>query len=285
MNRTTPDRDPTVIDLTRRTALASRDNLRGQFPIERLAPALYFTADMDGDEVLVGDRYGAAASLLHNQIEALAGAQLVRRTDCDSDGVLVLGFSADTAAGVLERLDRLEATIGEGNVAQPTPPGRSAVLLGQAQQDAAQRVFEDYDFGPSERIEASTGWEYTVATGHWTRNVYLATIGTSPVRPSRKVTMNVRFAPGTAQVIKGCAIGDDGAVVGGRPFHASVLAIAPQGTQIDLGERCGAAHDQSTAEAIAVDALWEPRLQTTGHRCEVRVRFLDVDDDATEPRT
>ncbi|MCK6434350.1 MAG: hypothetical protein L6Q68_15150 [Aquabacterium sp.] len=285
MNRTTPDRDPAVMDLTRRTALASRDNLRGQFPIERMAPALYFTADLDGDEALVSDRYGAAASPLHDQIEALAGAQLVRRTDCDSDGVLVLGFSADTAAGVLERLDWLDATSGEGSVAQPTPPGRSAVLLEQAQRDAAQRVFEDYDFGPSERIEASTGWEHTVATGHWTRNVYLATIGTSPVRPSRKVTMNVRFAPGTALVIEGCAIGADGAVVGGRPFHASVLAIAPQGTQIDLGERCGTAHDHSTAEAIAVDALWEPRLQTTGHRCEVRVRFLDVDDDATEPRT
>lgn len=152
MNRTTPDRDPAVMDLTRRTALASRDNLRGQFPIERLTPALYFTADMDGDELLVSDRCGTAASPLHHQIEALAGAQLVRRPDCDSDGVLVLGFSADAAAGVLERLDRLDATSGE------------------------------------------------------------------------------------------------------------------------------------TAVAVAADALWEPRLQTTGHRCEVRVHFLDVDDNATEPR-
>lgn len=95
--------DPVARHVARQAAAACLGQDSGRH-IERLATSAYFTADYEGDELIVADQQGRAAASLFDEIERVAGAQLVLRPDLSSIMSTVLGFSDEAAASVLARL-------------------------------------------------------------------------------------------------------------------------------------------------------------------------------------
>lgn len=98
---------PRETDLARELALGTALASLGRqptHPIDRLPSAAYFTAALDGDEILVADRSGNAAAPIFGEIEALAQAKLIAQHAPGGTGVQVLGFAVDDALEVINRL-------------------------------------------------------------------------------------------------------------------------------------------------------------------------------------
>lgn len=83
--------------------------------------------------------------------------------------------------------------------------------LVEMRRDAADRKFEDFDFGTS-KVEDIKGWEYENDGDQMTRTVYFEN-SEDPDADSMRGHFNVRFEPGSA------TISDAYGVLGGATFE------------------------------------------------------------------
>lgn len=87
-------------------------------------------------------------------------------------------------------------------------------------RDAADRKFEDFDFGET-KVEDMEGWEYENDGDQMTRTVYFEN-AEDPDADSVRGHFNVRFEEGSA------VISDAYGVLGGATFEDKPRAAGPQ---------------------------------------------------------
>lgn len=92
---------------------------------------------------------------------------------------------------------------------------QQAADLTQSRQSAAQKAFEDYDFGAA-GIEGCSGWEWIEGGSEWVRKLYFTPGEDNPDGSSLPGHFSVRFKDGSSEIAE-CYAMCRGLEVGAMP--------------------------------------------------------------------